>query len=169
MTGLPRRVQTRMNVDVLNESGVDVDVVGLTRLCRFAMRRMRLHPATELTLRLVDVDTIAVLNEQWMGKKGPTDVLSFPMDELTPGSDDEESAEGYLGDIALCPQVAGQQAPAAGHPMQDEIDLLTVHGILHLLGYDHAESEQHKEMFGIQGRLLLEWQQTAEGKDPEQP
>lgn len=158
-----------MNVDVLNESGVDVDVVGLTRLCRFTMRRMRLHPATELTVRLVDPETITVLNQQWMGKTGPTDVLSFPMDELTPGRDGVESPEGYLGDIALCPQVAEQQAPAAGHPTQDEINLLTVHGILHLLGYDHAEPEEHQEMFGVQGRLLLEWQQAGEGKDPEQP
>jgi probable rRNA maturation factor len=162
-------VHRRMNVDVLNESGVEVDAAGLTRLCRFAMRRMRLHPATELTLRLVDPATIAVLNKQWMGKDGPTDVLSFPMDELTPGRDGEESPEGYLGDIALCPQVAEQQAPAAGHTAQDEIDLLTIHGILHLLGYDHAEPAEHQEMFGIQGRLLLEWQQAAEGKDPEAP
>ena len=159
----------RMNVDVLNESGVEVDAAALTRLCRFTMRRMRLHPATELTLRLVDPATITVLNKQWMGKDGPTDVLSFPMDELTPGRDDEESPEGYLGDIALCPQVAQQQAPAAGHTAQDEINLLTVHGILHLLGYDHAEPAEHQEMFGIQGRLLLEWQQAAEGKDPEAP
>ncbi|WP_332644619.1 rRNA maturation RNase YbeY [Aeromicrobium sp.] len=156
-----------MNVDVLNESGADVDVVALTRLCRFAMRRMRLHPATELTLRLVDPATIAVLNKQWMDKEGPTDVLSFPMDELTPGRDGEEAPEGYLGDIALCPQVAEQQAPAAGHTTQDEVNLLTVHGILHLLGYDHAEPSEHKEMFGVQGRLLLEWQQAADGVDPE--
>lgn len=150
-----------MNVDVLNESGVDADVLALTRLCRFVMRRMRLHPATEMSLRLVDPDTIAVLNQQWMGKDGPTDVLSFPMDELTPGQDDEDSAEGYLGDIALCPQVAEQQAPAAGHTAADEIDLLTVHGILHLLGYDHAEPDEHAEMFGVQGRLLLEWADPA--------
>jgi probable rRNA maturation factor len=121
---------------------------------------MRLHPATELTVRLVDPDTIATLNEQWMGKKGPTDVLSFPMDELTPGRDDAESPEGYLGDIALCPQVAEQQAPAAGHTMQDEVDLLTVHGILHLLGYDHAEPEEHKEMFGLQDELLAAWRSS---------
>jgi len=156
-----------MNVDVLNESGVDADVLALTRLCRFVMRRMRLHPATEMSLRLVDPDTITVLNRQWMGKDGPTDVLSFPMDELSPGRDDEESREGYLGDIALCPQVAEQQAPAAGHTTADEIDLLTVHGILHLLGYDHAEPDEHREMFGIQGRLLLEWQGAAAGDDAE--
>ncbi|MCD9153460.1 rRNA maturation RNase YbeY [Aeromicrobium duanguangcaii] len=151
-----------MTVDVLNESGVEVDVAGLTSLCRFVMRRMRLHPQTEMTLRLVDTDTIAVLNEQWMGKKGPTDVLSFPMDELTPGDDDEDRGEaGYLGDIALCPQIAEQQAPAAGHERDDEMALLTVHGMLHLLGYDHAEPEEHAEMFGIQGRLLLEWADPA--------
>ena len=158
-----------MNVDVLDESGTGVDVVALTRLCRFVMRRMRLHPATELTVRLVEPDTIARLNEQWMGKTGPTDVLSFPMDELTPGRDDEDASEGYLGDIALCPQVAAQQAPAAGHETSDEIDLLTVHGILHLLGYDHAEPDEHREMFGLQGRLLLEWQRAALGVDPETP
>ncbi len=158
-----------MNVDVLDESGTGVDVVALTRLCRFVMRRMRLHPATELTVRLVEPDTIATLNEQWMGKKGPTDVLSFPMDELTPGRDGEESPEGYLGDIALCPQIAEQQAPAAGHSTSDEVDLLLVHGILHLLGYDHAEPDEHREMFGLQGRLLVEWQRAELGVDPEGP
>lgn len=151
-----------MTVDVLNESGVEVDVADLGSLCRFVLRRMRLHPQTEMTLRLVDTDTIAVLNEQWMGKTGPTDVLSFPMDELTPGRDGEhEDPAGYLGDIALCPQVAAQQAPAAGHSTGDEIALLTVHGMLHLMGYDHAEPDEHAEMFGIQGRLLLEWGDPA--------
>jgi probable rRNA maturation factor len=155
-----------MNVDVLDESGADADVVALTRLCRFVMRRMRLHPATELTVRLVDADTMAVLNKQWMDKTGPTDVLSFPMDELTPGRADaeDEQESGYLGDIAVCPQVAAQQAPAAGHSTSDEIDLLTVHGILHLLGYDHASPDEHREMFGVQSRLLLEW---SRGPEPE--
>ena len=163
-----------MNVDVLDESGadVDLDVVALTQLCRFVMRRMRLHPATEVTLRLVDMPTITVLNEKWMGSKGPTDVLSFPMDELKPGrprggdsdaaGSDEDGPAGYLGDIALCPQVAAQQAPAAGHSTKDEIELLTVHGLLHLLGYDHATPDEHSQMFGIQSRLLLEWQSGDE-------
>lgn len=156
-----------MSVDVLNESGVDVDLPALTALCRFVLRRMRLHPLTEMSLRLIDPDTMAELNEQWMDKKGPTDVLSFPMDELTPGRPGEDAPEGYLGDIALCPQIADQQAPAAGHDRDDEIALLTVHGILHLLGYDHAEPAEHAEMFGIQGRLLLEWYESVSGKDPE--
>lgn len=154
-----------MSVDVLNESGADVDLVALTALCRFTMRRMRLHPATELCLRLVEPDTIATLNAQWLDKQGPTDVLSFTMDELEPGSDDGESSEGYLGDIALCPQVAAQQADKAGHPTRDEIDLLTVHGILHLLGYDHAEPGERKAMFDLQGRLLAEWARLRAGED----
>lgn len=158
-----------MNVDVLNESDDDVDIRRLTELCRFTMRRMRLHPATEMCLRLVDPDTMAVLNEQWMDKTGATDVLSFPMDELSPGRPEAEAPEGYLGDIALCPQVATQQAPAAGHTTLEEIDVLTVHGILHLLGYDHAEPEEHREMFGIQGRIVLEWNRSLEDHDVEDP
>lgn len=153
-----------MNIDVLNESDFEVDIRRLTELSRFVMKRMRLHPATEMSLRLVDPDTIAALNQRWMGYEGPTDVLSFPMDELTPGSDRHSSPEGYLGDIALCPQIAEKQASEAGHSTLDEIELLCVHGILHLLGYDHDKPEKHQEMFGIQGRLLLEWNQ---GGDPE--
>lgn len=155
-----------MSVDVLNESGADADIESLTRLCRFVLRRMRLHPQTEMSLRLVDAETIAVLNDTWMGKKEPTDVLSFPMDELHPGRRGEEPAPGYLGDIALCPQVAEQQAPAAGHSTSEEIALLTVHGMLHLMGFDHASPQEHAEMFGIQGRLLLEWEDVKAGRDP---
>jgi probable rRNA maturation factor len=152
-----------MNVDVLNESGHDVDVVELTRLSRFVMGRMRLHPATEMCLRLVDEDTITELNGRWMGADGPTDVLAFPMDEMVPGRVGEESAEGYLGDIALSPLVAARQAGDAGHSVIDELRLLTVHGILHLLGYDHAEPAEHREMFGLQARLLAEWQGVRSG------
>lgn len=159
-----------MNVDVLDESGASSDVTRLVRLCRFVMRRMRLHPATELCVRLVDTGTITTLNEQWMDGDGPTDVLSFPMDELRPGAGDDvqpDDEPGYLGDIALCPQIAERQAPSAGHSPTDEIDLLIVHGILHLLGFDHAEPDEHAHMFGLQGRLLVEWHQVLAGKDPE--
>ena len=101
--------------------------------------------------------TIAELNVKWMEKEGPTDVLAFPMDELRPGHVNEEPEEGVLGDLVVCPVVAEQQAQAAGHAVQDELDLLTVHGILHLLGYDHGEPDDHREMFALQARLLAEW------------
>lgn len=151
-----------MNVDVHNEVGsedvgTEVEVGHLARLSRYVMGEMRLHPATEMCLRLVDEATIATLNEQWMGHEGPTDVLSFPLDELTPGGDDEESDPGYLGDIALCVAYAAAQAPANGNSTLEEVELLTVHGILHLLGYDHAEPDEHKEMFGLQAELLRRW------------
>ncbi len=127
------------------------------QLARFVMDRMRVHPLAELCVTAVDEDTIAELNVKWMEKEGPTDVLAFPMDELRPGLVTEEPEEGVLGDLVLCPAVAARQAKDAGHSTRDEVALLTVHGILHLLGYDHAEPEEHAEMFGLQDRLLTEW------------
>ncbi len=149
-----------MSIEVLNESGTDVDAHELSRLSRFVMDRMRVHPMAELCIKVVDEATIAELNEQWMEKEGPTDVLAFPMDELRPGLVTEEPEEGVLGDLVLCPAVAQRQAKDAGHSLRDEVDLLTVHGILHLLGYDHAEPEEHAEMFGLQARLLTDWQDS---------
>ena len=146
-----------MSIEVLNESGLDLDVRRLSRLARFVMDQMRVHPQAELCIKAVDEDTIAELNGQWMEKEGPTDVLAFPMDELRPGLVNEELEEGMLGDLVLCPEVAERQAVTAGHSTEAEIELLTVHGILHLLGYDHAEPEEHKEMFGLQGELLESW------------
>jgi probable rRNA maturation factor len=146
-----------MSIEVLNESGDEVDVAELSRLSRFVLDKMRVHPLAELCIKVVDEPTIAELNEHWMEKQGPTDVLAFPMDELRPGLVNEDPEEGVLGDLVLCPAVAERQAREAGHSTQDEVDLLTVHGILHLLGYDHAEPEEHREMFGLQDRLLGEW------------
>ena len=146
-----------MSIEVLDESGRGVDVRRLSTLARFVMDRMRVHPLAELCIKAVDVDTMAELNEQWMEKEGPTDVLAFPMDELRPGLVDQEPEEGVLGDLVLCPDVAVRQGETAGHGTEAELELLTVHGILHLLGYDHAEPEEHREMFGLQDRLLEEW------------
>jgi probable rRNA maturation factor len=154
-----------MTVEVLDESGLDlVDVRRTQQLAAFVLDRMRVHPQAELCITAVDEDTIAELNAKWMEKDGPTDVLAFPMDELRPGKVNEELEEGVLGDLVLCPAVAARQAEEAaakgqsGHTATAEIDMLTVHGILHLLGFDHAEPEEHQEMFGLQARLLAEWQ-----------
>ena len=151
-----------MSVEVLNESGVDLNVADFARLARFAMSRMRVHPGAELVVKLVDEATMTQYNERWMGAKGPTDVLSFPMDELRPG--DEAPAGGMLGDMLLCPQYAAAQAPNFTRTVDDELHLLTIHGILHLLGYDHAEPEEEREMFGLQARLLTEWQGVRSGE-----
>jgi probable rRNA maturation factor len=146
-----------VSIEILNESGAELDATELSGLARFVMDRMRVHPLAELCIKAVDRATIATLNEQWMDTSGPTDVLAFPMDELRPGLVNEEPEEGVLGDLVLCPVVAEKQGATAGHGTEAEIELLTVHGILHLLGYDHAEPEEHQEMFGLQDQLLAAW------------
>ena len=148
-----------MSIEVNNESGVAVDEVRLSALARHVLDVLGIHPQAELSVVLVDVDTMERHHIQWMDEPGPTDVLSFPMDELRPTRDDEEPEPGLLGDVVLCPVVAEQQATAAGHSMLDELDLLLTHGILHLLGFDHAEPDEEREMFGRQRELLESWQE----------
>lgn len=144
-----------MSVEVLNECGYVVDELELVACARYVMEQLKVHPEAELCITLVDEAAMETLHVQWMDLPGPTDVMSFPMDELRPGRPDEEPAEGVLGDIVLCPAVAARQAQAAGHAAEEELLLLTVHGLLHLLGYDHAEAVEEKEMFELQRQLLL--------------
>jgi len=146
-----------VTIEVNNETATELDEKELSDLCRFVLDRMRIHPQAELAVLLVDPVTMEQLHVQWMDEPGPTDVLSFPMDELRPTADDEEPEPGLLGDVVLCPEVARHQAVQAGHSQEDELHLLTTHGILHLLGYDHAEPEEEKEMFGLQQQLLDDW------------
>jgi probable rRNA maturation factor len=150
-----------MSIDVVNETDFEVDLPRLESQARFQLDRLRIHPEAELSVLLVDEAAMTELHVRWMDEPGPTDVMSFPMDELRPTADGDDPVEGLLGDIVICPQVAQRQATAAGHPVEDEIALLLTHGILHLLGYDHAEPEEHAEMFGLQGELLAAW--VAEG------
>ena len=146
-----------MSIDVANESDADVDVDRVRQLCRFVLTAMRIHPRAELAVLYVDTDTMSSLHKRFMDEAGPTDVLSFPMDELRPGKDGEEPPMGLLGDIVLCPDVARQQGETAGHGYEAELDLLCVHGLLHLLGYDHAEDRDRHEMFALQQQLLTDW------------
>ena len=168
-----------MSIEIRNESGVAVDEAGLAALARHVLDQMRVHPLAELSVLLVDEEAMAGLHQRWMGEDGPTDVLAFPMDELglpNPGGGqaehgtDDDTAETLLGDVVLCPQVALRQADKAGHSVQQELDLLCTHGILHLLGYDHAEPDEHATMFGLQDRLLADWGpvRDADG-DPGRP
>jgi probable rRNA maturation factor len=154
-----------MSIEVLNESGVEAGEEMLVRLARHVLEGMQIHPMAELSLLLVDEPAMRELNLKWMGEDKATDVLAFPMDELRPGhlsggSEDGVADPGLLGDVVLCPAVAERQGQAAGHSTQDELELLCTHGILHLLGYDHAEPEEHAEMFGLQGKLLASWQES---------
>ena len=144
-----------MSIEINNESAISVDEATIQRLVVFALDQLHVHPDAELAIVLVDEAAMEQLHVQWMDEPGPTDVLSFPMDELRPGSEDAPTPAGLLGDIVLCPQVAIAQAETAGHPVLDELLLLTTHGLLHLLGFDHAEPDEEKVMFGLQRDILL--------------
>ncbi len=142
-------------IDVNNETDAVVDEVEFAELARFVLKEMNIADGAELAILFVDEATMEQLHIQWMDEPGPTDVLSFPMDELRPGTPGSPTPAGLLGDIVVCPTVAARQAAVAGHSAEEEMLLLTTHGILHLLGYDHAEPEEEKEMFALQRRLLL--------------
>jgi probable rRNA maturation factor len=151
-----------MAIEVNNESGLEIDERALLDIARYALARMRIHPLSELSVIAVDPAAMEQLHLQWMELPGPTDVMSFPMDELRPPArDEEEPAQGLLGDVVLCPEVArsqGEQAPTR-HSMDAELQLLTVHGVLHLLGYDHEEPAAKAEMFGLQKAIVDGWRE----------
>jgi probable rRNA maturation factor len=144
-----------VSIEVNNESAIAVDEAALQRVAAYGLAAMHVHPDAELAIVLVDEGAMEQLHVQWMDEPGPTDVLSFPMDELRPGTEDLPTPAGLLGDIVLCPQVAQAQAETAGHSLMEELLLLTTHGLLHLLGFDHAEAEEEREMFGIQRDILI--------------
>jgi len=158
-----------VSIEIANESGVVLDEPALVQVSRFVLDRMGVSPLAELSLLLVDVDAMERLHVRWMDEPGPTDVLAFPMDELDlrgsrgvshgsgHGEEVDEPTPQILGDVVLCPVVAERQAADAGHSLEDELHLLCTHGVLHLLGYDHGDAEEHAEMFGLQGELLASW------------
>ncbi|ALC99037.1 endoribonuclease YbeY [Actinomyces sp. oral taxon 414] len=144
-----------MSTEVNNETGVAIDAAEFAALADHVLRVMHVNPRAELSILFIDPEPMAELHERWLDLPGPTDVMSFPMDELRPGTPDHETPAGTLGDIVVCPQVAAKQALQAGHSAVEEMLLLTTHGILHLLGYDHAEPQEKEEMFALQRTLLL--------------
>ncbi|MCU1690244.1 MAG: hypothetical protein JWN20_2172 [Jatrophihabitantaceae bacterium] len=153
-----------MSIEVNNESGTAIDEMALIAVSRHALDSMGIDPLAELSILVLDETAMASLHEQWMDLPGPTDVMSFPQDAL----DDAPGVGGphgpaLLGDVVLCPTVAAAQAAEAGHSMDSEMFLLTVHGILHLLGYDHGEPAEEKEMFELQASILRAWT-TATGR-----
>ena len=149
-----------MSIEVANESGVAVDESALASVARHVLAAMRVNPAAELSVMVVTTEVMTELHERWMDEPGPTDVMAFPMDELVDESrrpDAPEIGPALLGDVVLCPAFAAAQARKAGHGLADELALLTVHGVLHLLGYDHAEPDEEREMFALQAKLLDGW------------
>jgi probable rRNA maturation factor len=146
-----------MSIDISNESGIEADHAALVRLATFALGQLRIHPLAELSILLVDEDTMSAYHEKYLGEPGPTDVMSFPMDELRPPNDGEEPALGLLGDIVLCPAVTERQARESARSTSEEAEYLLVHGLLHLLGYDHSTPAEQTEMFGLADKIISAW------------
>lgn len=144
-----------MSVEINNETEWELGLSEFVDLVSYCLEQLYVSPAAEVNIMFVDIKTMTDLHVKWMDLPGPTDVLSFPMDELTPGREGMPSEAGVLGDIVLCPDIAAEQARDAGHAPIEEMLLLTVHGLLHLLGFDHAEPEEEKAMFTLQRKLLL--------------
>lgn len=146
-----------MTVDVNNESGQEADTQGLVRLATFALDELRIHPQAELSILLVDEDTMSAYHRKFLDSDGPTDVLSFPMDELRPPTDDETPPQGLLGDVVLCPAVTDRQAAEHHRSTGAEAEYLLVHGLLHLLGFDHGTPAEQAEMFGLKDKIIAAW------------
>lgn len=150
-----------MDVTYADEQDDPVPAEPLIELARTAMQAEHLPDSTELSLTMIDRERMAELNAEHMGKDGPTDVLSFPIED--PGSDFRSQDDGpplLLGDIVICPEVVRSNATAAGVAFEDEMALMVVHGVLHLLGRDHvieAEAEameqRESEILALVGRV----------------
>ena len=143
-----------MAVFLADEQTHPVDSDRLARLTRFVLADQRVPEAMEVSVLFVDRTTIAELNGHHMGADGPTDVLAFPID--MPG-DSRGGEPLILGDVVLCPEVAAEQAGRHGSEPDAEIELLIVHGLLHLLGHDHAEDEERTRMFSLTDRILTDF------------
>jgi len=147
-----------VSIEIDNRSGVICAEVELLDLAAFALKELHVDKRAELEISLVDEAEMTRLHEEWMDEAGPTDVLSFPMDELRPNElSENDEVPVVLGDVVICPDVARKQGDTAGHGMEQELRILLVHGILHLLGFDHLEPEEEAEMFAIQGKIVQDW------------
>ena len=145
-----------MSIDVNNESDFEVNELEISSQAQFVLRSLHINPAAELSVLLVDEIAMTTLHEKFMDEPGPTDVLSFPMDMPAAAGD-----AVTLGDIVIAPTVAARQAATAGHSFEHEVYILAAHGLLHILGYDHANKEDEKVMFALQEDLVKNWQASA--------
>ncbi len=145
-----------MTIEITNKSGELVPTESVRDLLQNSLVELKLNPECEVNLVFVDIEEMTELHIKWMDEGGPTDVLSFPMD--MPATENEAVT---LGDIVIAPVVAAQQAASAGHSIDHEIFILAAHGLLHILGYDHATADEEKVMFALQEDLVEKYQESA--------
>ena len=145
--------QGAANVVVSNEQDdVEVDIERWAVLATDVLNHE--NQAGELTLTFVDTAEIVSLNAEHMSESGPTDVLSFPLDAGSDNTLHIEVGPRLIGDVVICPSVAAAQAPEHAGTFEDELGLLTVHGILHILGHDHADPAEAAVMRAQEADLL---------------
>jgi probable rRNA maturation factor len=146
-----------VTVLVTDDQDEPIPIEPLSGLARIAMEAEGLETETVVSLSFVDVAAMTLLNEAHMDKQGPTDVLSFPIEDAVPGSPPQRDPDGpplHLGDIFVCPEVVGTNAKTAGVSVDDELSLMVVHGVLHLLGYDHVDDADAELMEGRERSIL---------------
>ena len=145
-----------MTIEVTNTSGQLVPTTEITSLLTHAMNALELNPDCDLNIAFVEDDYMTELHIKWMDEPGTTDVLSFPMDMP------EEPGEAVtLGDIVISPVVAAAQAITQGHSTEHEIYILATHGLLHIIGYDHADTADEKIMFELQEKIVTDWEKRS--------
>ena len=145
-----------MTIEVTNTSGQLVPTAEMTSLMTHAMKALELNPECDLNIAFVEDDYMTELHIKWMDEPGTTDVLSFPMDMP------EEPGEAVtLGDIVISPVVAAAQALTQGHSTEHEIFILATHGLLHIIGYDHADKNEEKVMFDLQEKIVTDWEKRS--------
>ena len=145
-----------MTIEVTNTSGQLVPTTEITSLMTHAMNALELNPDCDLNIAFVEDDYMTELHIKWMDEPGTTDVLSFPMDMP------EEPGEAVtLGDIVISPVVAAAQALQQGHSTEHEIYILATHGLLHIIGYDHAGTADEKIMFELQEKIVTDWEKRS--------
>lgn len=142
------------SIQLSNNTSLRVDEPRVLQTAIFAMGYMGLEIDTELSISFVELSEMQRLNLEYMEEDAPTDVLAFPMDELKPAAPGQAAGSGILGDLVFAPDYIKLQAQNQNTSFEDELDLLIVHGVLHCLGFDHQEQEEHAEMFALQAEIL---------------
>ena len=145
-----------MTIEVTNTSGQLVPTAEMTSLMTHALNALELNPDCDLNIAFVEDDYMTELHVKWMDEPGTTDVLSFPMD-----MPEEPGQAVTLGDIVISPVVAAAQALNQGHSTEHEIYILATHGLLHIIGYDHADKADEKIMFDLQEKIVTDWEKRS--------
>jgi probable rRNA maturation factor len=148
-------------IDSIDETNSldQTEIIQIENILAFASRKQKVEPQSELSVTFVSNEKIQEINREYRGKDQPTDVISFAMEELGEGEIEVVGTDQprILGDIIISVPKAKEQAEEYGHSFMRELGFLAVHGLLHLLGFDHESEEEEKVMFSLQREILEEY------------